>query len=281
MENQAAGAGESDGSSRSTRGGLTARLLNGRDWRLVSRNLLRVENYKAMASMFRAYPHPLQIAGRYLFGSGDYPCKVEVRTPVGKIEVTAYNSHDIVTIQEIFGRTDYACSADAGLVVDIGSNIGVSALYFLTRGSTARCILYEPDSRNLSKLRSNLADFADRIEIHETAVADREGDLPFAIEPYGRYGGLDATGTEEITVRVEHINSVLEDALRQTDVVDILKIDTEGSELATVKAIRPDLLKRIRRIYFESFDAALDLPGFESSESCDTVRLDNTSLPRP
>ena len=258
--------------------GLTARLLNGRDPWLVTRNLVRLENYTAMARMLRVYPRPFDMAARYLFGSGTYPCRVAVRSPAGKIELTAYHGHDITTVQEIFGRVDYACPTDARLVVDIGSNIGVSALYFLTRAPASRCILYEPDPRNVPKLRANLAPFSDRFELHEVAVADREGELPFTIEQYGRYGGLDAAGTESITVRVEHINSVLEDALRNEDVIDVLKIDTEGSELATVKAIRPDLLRKIRRVYFESFDGLIELPGFETSESCDTIRLDNTAL---
>jgi FkbM family methyltransferase len=74
------------------------------------------------------------------------------------------------------------------VVVDVGSNIGLSALYFLTRPSRPYCFLYEPDPRNTARLRDNVARFADRWELAEAAVAARPGRVRFATEPTGRYG---------------------------------------------------------------------------------------------
>ena len=73
---------------------------------------------------------------------------VSVNTPVGMYDMTLYSCHDILTVNEIFCRNDYPASQDLRVVVDIGSNIGISAAYFLTRNNQVRCYLFEPDPKN-------------------------------------------------------------------------------------------------------------------------------------
>ncbi len=60
----------------------------------------------------------------------------------------------------------------ARVVVDIGSNIGISALYFLTRNPACRCWLYEPVPRNVERLRANLRRLRGPLRAHGGAVAD-------------------------------------------------------------------------------------------------------------
>ena len=66
-------------------------------------------------------------------------------------------------------------SYGAQVVVDIGSNIGISALYFLTRNPDCRVWLYEPVPRNVERLRANLAGYEDRYTLREAAVAPAAG----------------------------------------------------------------------------------------------------------
>ena len=68
------------------------------------------------------------------------------------------------TVNEVFCRRDYPVPPGARSVVDIGSNIGLSALFFLTRDESCRCWLYEPVPANVERLRANLRAFADRFE---------------------------------------------------------------------------------------------------------------------
>jgi FkbM family methyltransferase len=272
-------------------------LLNDRSLWLIARNVARWSNYYALARVNRVYEHPLAAASRYLLGGGEYPCPVRVRTPTGPQAVTLFNSQDAVTVHEIFCREDYKCPSPPRVIVDLGSNIGVSALYFLTRSPSAYCELYEPDPRNVPKLLLNLQAFSDRFTLHETAVADREGVLPFSREPTGRYGRLnlkadvphavpgtlkDQAQTQEsgtIKVRVEHINTVLSQAIARHGTIDLLKVDTEGTELATVRAIDPAIRSHIRRIVIEWFDRDVQLDGFTVSSSCDTITFTSASLP--
>jgi FkbM family methyltransferase len=145
---------------------------------------------------------------------------------------------------------------------------------------SAYCDLYEPDPRNLDKLRTNLSAFRDRFTLHETAVAETAGVMPFYRESTGRYGrlGTPEAGREALTVRVEHINTVLERALIRNGYIDLLKIDTEGSELATIRAIDPQLRERIRYIVIESCDHNISLDGFRADFQCDTVRFSSRAL---
>jgi FkbM family methyltransferase len=256
-------------------------VLNDRPAWLIARNAFRVSNYAALIRMGKVYERPLAAAAAYFLGGGEYPGSVRVRTPAGALEIKLFSSHDAVTVHEIFCRRDYWCPSAPQVVVDIGSNIGISALYFLTHSPSTYCELYEPDPRNVARLRENLEGFADRFTLHEHAVADRGGVLPFRQEPTGRYGALDVgsgpvvKSGDVIDVRVEHINEVVDRTLTRHGRIDLLKIDTEGIELATVMAIDADMRRRIRRIVIESFEGGVELPGFEVSSSCDTLTFSN------
>jgi FkbM family methyltransferase len=245
-------------------------VLGNRPFDLVRRNVVRKENYAAVRRMWSICERPREIAWRYLSGRGAYPYRCELRTPLGRVAPVVYSHDDLVTVVEVFCRLDYAAPPNLRFVVDIGSNIGISALYFLTRNPHARCHLYEPVPRNVERLRENLAGFEERYELTEAAVWDRAGTVTFGVEPTGRYGGIDIPAPETIEVPCAEINDVLEHAPR----VDVLKVDTEGAELATVAAIRPELQDRVRVIYLETLErTALHPERFDTSFSCDTLRL--------
>lgn len=235
--------------------------IGGRSLRRVSRAMSQGKYYKAIFNMAHVCPDFPILLMRYLFGGGDYPHRVRMRTPLGVQSATVYSHGDVCTVNEIFCRNDYKADANLGVVVDIGANIGLSALYFLTRNRQSRCYLYEPVSTNVERLRANLASFADRFVLHQVAVADREGRLTFGVEPTGRYGGLQShqskdfanrAGARYVDVECVHINSVLADVLAREGKIDLLKIDTEGAEMATVAAIDPAYRRRIGVIYLEA-----------------------------
>jgi FkbM family methyltransferase len=226
-------------------------VLGGREPSLVLSEVTQRQNYVALWRMFRRYPGPTKNLGRYFLGWGSYPYRCRVRTPRGEVAPTLYSHHDMWTVNEVFCREDYAVGPELRTVVDIGSNIGISALYFLTRNADARCHLYEPVPENVERLRRNLAGYERRYELHEAAVADRADRVSFGVEPTGRYGGIGLDLERSIEVESLDINRVLDGVLEREPLIDVLKLDTEGLELRTVRAIRPDLLRRVRVIYFE------------------------------
>lgn len=249
-------------------------LLGDRPLGFIAREAVRPSNWAALARMPRRYRHPVDGARRYFTRGGTYPHRCEVRTPLRTVAPTLHSQHDMITLNEIFCREDYRVGTEAEIVVDIGSNIGISALYFLTRSARARAWLYEPVPRNAERLRENLSGFDDRWRLEQVAVADREGEEVFSIEPTGRYGGLGAEHAESIPVRVRHIDDVLREVLEAEPRIDVLKLDTEGVEARTLAAASLELLRRVGVIFAEDIAGEIDPPaGFEASRRASVVRL--------
>jgi FkbM family methyltransferase len=246
---------------------------------MILREARRPSNYAALWRMLRVSPHFVEDAGRYLLGRGDYPYTAQVRTPAGLVDVRLDSHHDMITVNELFCRLDYDVDRGARTIVDIGSNIGISALFFLTR-TDAHVRLFEPVPRNIERLRENLARFESRYTLTEAAVASFSGTASFSVEDSGRYGGLRRDWGQSIDVQVMHINTVLGEVLSESAVIDLLKLDTEGSELETVRAIDPQFLPRIRTIIFEADDepGPLFQDVFDYRFRNETARLTNRRL---
>jgi FkbM family methyltransferase len=227
-------------------------MLGNRNLKKILTAAFQKRHYIALVNMSKLYPNFLENLWRYLTGRGQYPYDIKVRTPVGIISMRLYSHHDLLTVNEIFCRHDYFADTSLRYVVDLGSNIGISALYFLTRNSNSKFILYEPDPRNVEKLRWNLRELENRYVLVQSAVSDESGQFEFGIEPTGRYGGFALKTGEKIVVNCININEVIRNALQDASPIDILKIDTEGVEIQTVEAIEPELAQSISTVYLES-----------------------------
>ena len=112
--------------------------------------------YLAFVNIFIYFKNPLTVLIRYVFEAGNYPRQFFIRTPLGLQGATAFSHHDLITLIECFGKLDYRASTDISVVVDFGSNIGISALYFLTRNPSMQVYLFEPVPSNIERLRENL-----------------------------------------------------------------------------------------------------------------------------
>jgi FkbM family methyltransferase len=249
-------------------------VLGGRPATRVLKEIFEPRNYLGLARMARVAVHPFDLAGRYFVGRGTYPYDCALRTPLGVVAPTVYSHHDVWTVVEIFCREDYRADTLIEVVVDVGSNIGISALYFLTRNHASRCYLYEPDPRNVERLEHNLSALRTRWRLEPAAVGPTEGIVDFAREETGRYGSIDSSGPDLIRVPCRAVNDVLTEVLELEGAIDVLKIDTEGLEPATVASIRPELLARIDTVYFESTTAVrLHQDEFDFGFANETVRL--------
>jgi FkbM family methyltransferase len=247
-------------------------MIGNRSLKKLLSAAFKKQHYVALANMARRYPRFAENLWRYLTGAGEYPYDIAVRTPVGLKSIRLYSHHDLLTVNEIFCREDYFADRSLRYVIDLGSNIGISAVYFLTRNNAASCALYEPNPQNIEKLRLNLREYEGRYSLNQVAVSDEAGEIEFGIEPTGRYGGIAQKLLETIVVSCVHINDVLRGALRDRTNIDILKVDTEGVEVQTIAAIDRDLLEHIATIYLEA-DPLQDLhPEYFSNEQYGSVR---------
>ncbi len=248
--------------------------LGGRPLKMWAAEIVEPRNWQAVARMTTRTPRPLDNVRRYLLARGEYPYRPQVRTPLGTVAVTLHGPDDMWTFNEVFMREDYACPPGARTVVDFGSNIGVSALYFLTRNADLRCWLFEPVPSNVARLRDNLAGYEGRYELTEAAVATSAGTVAFGIEPTGRYGGVGVETGTTIEVPSVQADAAIAAVLDQVDRIDVLKVDIEGLELDVVQSIAVEHLRRIDTIYLEWKDAASVHPDlFVGSQRNETIRL--------
>ncbi|MGU3500130.1 FkbM family methyltransferase [Mycobacterium sp. C31M] len=225
--------------------------IAGRGVGKIAGSVLHRRNYTAARNMLRVYEHPVAIFKQYVTGSGTYPSTVRVKTPQGWVALRLYSSHDLLTVNEIFCRSDYAADATDRVIVDFGSNIGISAAYFLSRTPQAHTYLFEPLPRNVTRLRENLKPFEDRYTLQEVAVGAADGEVEFGFEETGRYGGVNAELGNSLTVTCVNSQQILRDVIEKHGQIDILKIDIEGLEAAVIGNIPVDVAQKIDKLYVE------------------------------
>ena len=218
--------------------------------------------YLAFANIFIFFKSPLKVLFCYVFEIGNYPQRFFIRTPLGLQGVEIFSHSDLITLVECFGKLDYIAPRDISVVVDFGSNIGISALYFLTRNKDIKVYLFEPVPQNILRLKGNLKGFESRYILRECAVGLDRGQFNFSCDETGRYGGLIKGGTSHfsqsdqkiISVKVIPANQILEEILCEHEFLDILKIDVEGYENKILNHLSLENISHIGRIYAETTD---------------------------
>lgn len=245
-----------------------------RQFKGIVRSLFTAKTYKAAKDMFLIFDRPFEVLRRYIFVKGDYPCTLSIRTAVGTRTPTFYSFHDIRSLVVSFAKHDYYAGPDVKCVVDFGSNIGVSGLYFLTRNEKVRVYLFEPLERNVARLTKNLKGLEDRYTLEQCAIGLKDETTKFHFEPSGRYGGIsDAVADDhsverpyEVEVRVLEAAAVLRRILEKEGYIDLLKLNIEGMETDVLNSLGPDILERVGVICAEIFDYEGEISGFRKEK---------------
>ncbi len=244
--------------------------------------LLSRHNWRGLAGMLRTADAPLAVMFRYYLKVGNYPYTIGLYTPLGRVAITLYDWEDLVTVHEVFFREDYAIGRGVRTIVDFGSNIGVSAIYFLTRNPGVKVYAYEPVPRNKCRLERNLAPFAGRVELIDCAVGTEEGTVTFGIERSGRYGGILRQDEADagrrpfeayIQVPCRYAERELARILAAEGVIDVLKIDVEGMEVPILASLSPHILSRIACVMAECNGRDVALPNFRYRQELSIARF--------
>ena len=129
-------------------------------------------------------------------------------------------------------------------IIDGGSFIGLSCLYFKKKYPGARITIFEPDKNALSFLRKNIgANHIKNVEIIEKGLFRKDGETTF--KPDNTDGGKidpSGSGSIEVTRLSNYIN---------TD-IDFVKLNIEGAELTVLEELdQSNKLQKVRELCIE------------------------------
>jgi FkbM family methyltransferase len=116
------------------------------------------------------------------------------------------------------------------LIIDGGSNMGVSILYFKHVYPDSRVIGFEPDPAVFRILRENVdRNHLQGVTLIKAGLGKAKGRATFMTD--GSAGGHLEEGGKGITVEVERLSDYLDET------VDFLKLNIEGEELAVLQEV--------------------------------------------
>lgn len=172
-------------------------------------------------------------------GESRFPAsQITLRLPGSGYEVSLRtNTTDGPTFEQVFDREEYASPnlpPDANFIIDLGANIGLSALFFCLHYPKAAILALEPSEGNYRQLLRNLAAAGPRVSAMHAAAWHVTGKINLQTDAedgndLGEWGGQVSSSRRGVEVAC----LCMADIIRMSghDHVDILKIDIEGAEL--------------------------------------------------
>jgi FkbM family methyltransferase len=153
-------------------------------------------------------------------------------------------------LQEIFIDQVYAFKSvsHSPRIIDCGSNIGLSVIFFKRTFPQSRITAFEPDKRNFEILNKNLNAFQFKdIELVNKAIWKENAVLRFnSFASVGSKLSSSQDSTSHNTIAVEAV--ALSNYLKEP--IDFLKIDIEGAEYEVLSSCEP-YLKNVNHIFIE------------------------------
>lgn len=191
-----------------------------------------------------------------------------VQVKVGRFDVTGFSIPSLAYLhREIFVGLQYYFSTQRPnpFIVDGGSNIGMSVLFFKSLYPSARVLAFEPAQPAHELLVRNVeANGLRDVEVHRAALGREDGDVPF-------FEDRDDPATFRMSTRSERLpgtaSAVPQRRLSQllSDDVDLLKLDVEGSEDDVLaELVDSQAVSRVRQLvveYHHQLDPTRDFLG--------------------
>jgi len=184
----------------------------------------------------------------------------EIFIRIDGIEAVALNEADLGIFYEIFVERTYEFDIPGPfLVLDVGANIGISALFF-TRYYEAEVRAFElvPSTAQMAERNIGLnPELASRIALEPYGICKADAEFELAVEPTMRSSnsmyGLVSKCSQKESVRVRDAAAVLQESLdRLGGRKLVLKLDAEGAEYEIVARLaEAALLDKIDVLFLE------------------------------
>ncbi|MEO8353312.1 MAG: FkbM family methyltransferase [Chthoniobacteraceae bacterium] len=158
------------------------------------------------------------------------------------------------------GKAEYYLppALEPQVILDIGSNIGASILFFRKQFPAARIYGFEPHPETFRVLKKNVGSLPS-VEIfnYGLSAADAKISVPFDGADFSRFMSKDETADwsgplSPIACEVKHAGDVMKN-LGLTR-VDLIKIDCEGAEYEVLSSLPREMLSACKWIVGEMHD---------------------------
>ncbi len=181
-------------------------------------------------------------------------------TRLGSFDITFLNEKEYHTIKrEIWGKEIYyfKSSSISPFIIDIGAHIGISVLYFKQLYPNSHILAFEPNPISFEILKQNIeTNGLDNITLINSAVYSQNGISTLYIDDSEQNWHSNSsllknswTGSEK-TKPIQIQSTRLDSYVKNISTIDMLKIDTEGSEENILKSHK-DILSRVENISVE------------------------------
>lgn len=179
--------------------------------------------------------------------------RLRFRTRMGPIlETDAANAAAVV---EVFRNGEYDVPIDwqdLTLVLDVGAHVGAFLCWTAQLSPNARILAFEPEPLNFADLKGNveLNGLQDRVELHNSAIASRDGDRILNVPHERNIASLALPIADAQVVSVPTVD--LDGYLRKCQqTVSLLKMDCEGAEWEIMPSLTDETWQKIERVFIE------------------------------
>lgn len=205
---------------------------------------------------------------RKIFGHANTLYKIVIKKFGRTCDAYIRDGSDIGVLYEMFVEEQYAFTLnhEPQSIFDLGSNTGLSVLYFKLRYPKARVYACEADPQTVKLLKKNVAQFDD-VTVFAVAVGDSNTMQKFYVYPGSSMSSslVPRAQSKPIDVPVRTLKNLMEEA--NVDYIDLLKFDIEGAEYQTFKVF--DTIQHVRALIGEIH---LDLIGRSKQEMLDLLK---------
>lgn len=182
---------------------------------------------------------------------------------------------DLTVLKEIFYQEEYDIKKhlEPKIILDLGSNIGLSAIFFHLKYPNAQILCFEPDRSAFRRLCKNISSY-ENIQCYNFAISDKTCEKTF-------YSNKSSSMSSSLTQRDNNTAYVvkclsLEDLFCrfQIDKADIVKFDIEGEEF---KVFTPKSIDKISLLIGEIHE---DIANKKINEFLKKFQVHDVSITR-
>jgi FkbM family methyltransferase len=190
-----------------------------------------------------------------------------------------WDRSELDVITEVFVARQYEPAADPGarVVVDLGSNVGISVLYFHLRCPHAVIVGVEPEPETFRRLKTNTRHLP-RVHLINAAVAAEAGVAQLYSSGLSWEASLHPR--DELSTRTAVPAVTADDAMASLGLAraDVIKADIEGADVEVLSTA--EIVRSARTIVFEYHAEYADVSVFDliaRLSEFSVVRIDGSS----